>query len=409
MANTLTNFLIGIGFDTKNFDKGTRQIDSGMGLIKSRVLLTSAALATGFAVASRAAINAGDRIDRIALSAAKYNTSAKFVNNYGNALKLLGGQAEESLQAVGAAEDALMQFRLKGSFSAFEDPTLAGIDTSALTQAASGEEFLRLLSEMIPGLNKDQQRLIQQNFGFSDATMASLRRGSQYFSEIVNRAEELAPGFDNATEAARKFNEQVVTTQLRFEGIGNTLADKLLPALGGVLEKINWFIDTNQGRIEAVANVAAKSPVGSSIATTGAGAVVAGQAAKMLGMRAIGTGVSRLGAVGAVVGGGMVAASLDEKDIESLTGVKLPPWLFRPTGELYDEWKAGKNPFSSSGGSSMLAPTPTAAAGRNQAKIQNNIALTVELDGNALDAKITDVQTRRDIDTMEDITSTTSR
>lgn len=422
MAQTLQNFVVGIGLDTKDFKKGAKEVDSNLGLIKSRILLTSAAVAGAFGLAFTAAVNAGNRIDQIALASAKLDTSAKFVNDYGNALRLLGGDASESLASLNAVEDALAQFRVKGSFSAFEDPALAGVDVQALSQAKNGEEFLRMLSDMLPGLNKDQQRLIQQNFGFSDATMASLRNGSKYFDEIVGKAEMLAPGFENSVEAARKFNQQLTEINLKFEGIGNKLAEKILGPLGNFIEDANNFMSENGWRIDKAAEVAGKSPVGSTIAAAGLGTALTGQLTKFVGLRTLGAGLSRIGGAGTLIGGGMIAASLDEKDIEKATGVKLPKWLFTPVNQLgigdkINSWgvdftggltgKGKGNPYASETVPYGFFNYPSSQKSTQPQEITVNSNL--HLDGQVIDSRITKVQVLRDKSTLEDIKTTTAR
>jgi outer membrane murein-binding lipoprotein Lpp len=417
MANTLTNFLIGIGFDTKDFDKGEKQVNSGLGSIKSRALMAGAALAGVGLALGAGAINAGNRIDKIALASAKLNTSALFVNNYGNALRMLGGDATESLQAIDAAERALADFRIKGKFGAFEDPTLAGIDTNALSQAKTGEDFLRQLSAQIPNLNKDQQRLIQESFGFSDATMASLRLGQKEFDAIIARAEKLAPGFEAAVEGARAFNKEMVGLQLRFEGVGNTLAAMSLDNLTGAIKAINGLIDslgenynksTEKNPFSAVDESVNQYVFGKDASK--APSILFGgsydQLAPALGMRQnrkpikfSGNAKNSIlfsgsaGDLGSVLGGGSSTQKynvLDNSYVESLNS-------------SVSDWRNDDREARYGLSNSRTINNP------KQPPIQNNVNVKVELDGQAFDARVTQVQTRRDFNTIDDIRSTTAR
>jgi hypothetical protein len=428
MANTLTNFLIGIGFETKDFDKGEKKVNSGLGSIKSRAAIAGAALAGVGIALGAGAINAGNRIDKIALASAKLNTSASFVNNYGNALRLLGGDAAESLQAIESAESALTQFRLKGSFGAFEDPTLAGIDTNALAQAKNGEEFLRQLSAQIPKLNKDQQRLIQDNFGFSDATMASLRLGQKEFDNTIQKAGSLAPITDELIEKARAYNVEMAKTQLIFEGIGNTLADKFLDPITGVISAFNLSLSAG-GSLNKDEKTTAKSAISGALSyLPGVSSVI----------RLKENAPSALKIIG--------AANKDKYSIHE----KYKPNIFNKefikdelaqkranfekTGQFKTDQQIRDNersPALSKGwrNSRMFVDRGISAesvrmnAERNadsatnlseksatkQPPIQNNINMKVELDGQAFDARVTQVQTRRDFNTIDDIRSTTAR
>ena len=418
MANTLTNFLIGIGFDTKDFDKGEKQVNSGLGSIKSRALMAGAALAGVGLALGAGAINAGNRIDKIALASAKLNTSALFVNNYGNALRMLGGDATESLQAIDAAERALADFRIKGKFGAFEDPTLAGIDTNALSQAKTGEDFLRQLSTQIPNLNKDQQRLIQESFGFSDATMASLRLGQKEFDAIIARAEKLAPGFEAAVEGARAFNKEMVEMQLRFEGMGNVLADNMLPPMQKILAAINNFIDNAGKNFKESTDKNPFSAGDKSVndfvfgkdASKAPSILFGGsydQLAPALGMRQNRKPVKFSGnAKNSILFGGSAG------DLGSALGGGSPTQKYNVLDNSYVEsLNSSVSDWRNDDREARYGLSNPRANNSKQPPIQNNlnVNMKVELDGQAFDARVTQVQTRRDFNTMDDIRSTTAR
>ena len=431
MANTLTNFLIGIGFDTKDFDKGEKQVNSGLGSIKSRALMAGAALAGVGLALGAGAINAGNRIDKIALASAKLNTSASFVNNYGNALRLLGGDAAESLQAIDAAERALADFRIKGKFGAFEDPTLAGIDTNALAQAKNGEDFLRQLSTQIPNLNKDQQRLIQESFGFSDATMASLRLGQQEFDNIIQKAGGLAPVTDELIKKARDFNVEMAKTQLIFEGIGNALADKFLDPITGVISALNLSLNTGGGYINKDEKTTAKSAISGALSyLPGVSSVIRLKENAPTALKIIGAANKDKYSIPENYKPNIFNKEFIKDEMAQKRA------NFEKTGQFKTDQQIRDNersPALSKGwrNSRMFVDRGISAesvrmnAERNadsatnlreksaakQPPIQNNVKVNmkVELDGQAFDARVTQVQTRRDFNTMDDIRSTTAR
>lgn len=138
------------------------------------------------------------------------------------------------------------------------------------------------------------------------------------------------------------------------------------------------------------------------------------------------------------------AWNMDQKGLEDLTGWKAPEWLFKPIGSDNDapnknNMSAPRLPSSSDSlsagyeaekqtymNSSSYAPESTvndyssaAATGEAiaeklykiplKAEVTNNVDMRVELDGRALDAKITDVQQRNNQMTVDDMQSTTAR
>lgn len=243
MNNTIKNFLVGVGLDVSEFDKGEKNVTRGLDRIKSVAGFAGAAMVGAFATASTAAIAAGNRIDNFNLSTEKLSSSPKFVYDLGNAFYKMGGDADEAVDAIDSIESKLADFKLAGSFGELDKAVLSGADVSALLQAQTGEEFFRMLSDMVPDMTKDQQRMIQESFGFSDAAMRTLRLGQQGFDRLIDEVSGLTGNIQNSTVAAREFNEQLAITQLRIEGVSNTLAEKMLPAFAGILGSVNDFLD----------------------------------------------------------------------------------------------------------------------------------------------------------------------
>lgn len=308
MAKVIQSFLVGIGLDTTQLSGGVREFNRSMGAVANASGIAGSAIVGAFGLAATSAINAGKRVDDLVLSTEKFNTSTQFVYTYGNALKTLGGDANEAAQAIATAESALDEFRLKGSFSAFEDSVFAGVDTFRLTQAQSGEEFLRALSEMTPQMTPDQLRLLQSSFGFSDAVMRSLRQGQDEFNRLIAESAELGGSISGAASAAREFNEEMAKLGIQFQAIGNTLAERMLPSFSQMLRDIGSFVSENKGAIDSAIDRAEKNPEAMAAITAGGTAAVAGTAAKAVGMRTIGAGLTRLGGYGILAGGTLIAA-----------------------------------------------------------------------------------------------------
>lgn len=414
MAAVIKQFLVGVGLDTSNFDKGSKNVETSLGRFRSLAGIAGTAIVGAMGVASAAAIAAGSRIDKLVLSTEKFNTSSKFIYDYGNALKTLGGDANDAVGAISAAEKALDELKLKGSFSAFEGAVFAGVDTNALTQAQSGEEFLRLLSDMVPKLNEAQQRVLQENFGFSDATMRSLREGSQRFDEMVARAGKLAGGFNEAIDAARSYNKELAETQLRMEGITNILAGTLLDSLTNILKTFNTFFDLNKDRIEPAVKFAGENPLGTGLLAGGLAASGLGATATFAGFPAAGAALSRFGTPGAIAGAGILAgAPLYDYVMDDVS----TPQVKRE--RLRESYAGIASAAQTSRETADLAARQSGMDFRNKylswlpeigkQKIQNNIDLKVQLDGRAIESKVTDVLERQNQATIDDMQSTTAR
>lgn len=483
MAKVLQNFLIGVGLDTEKYDKGAKNVESSLGRMRSLVGVTGAAMVGAFGAAGLAAINVANRVDKTNLAFANFKTPPAWINNYGNAISILGGHADEAVAAISTIEKAQSDFALKGMLGPLEDVALARGDINELSQTKTGEEFLRKLAGMVPQMNKDQQRLVKDSLGFSDAVMESLRGGVSKLDAAVASAGELYGEFGRATEAARGYKKAIAELDTQFQGIGETLAQKMLPPLTGILNSASDFIKESQGKTGQIIDRAAENPAATGLVVGGAATAVAGVAARGVGLQTLGRGLMRAGPYGIAAGTGLLAWDAKPEDIEGLTGYKPPSYIFEKTpvdaakdgweylksrdwwpwqgGEVKPEGNAstgtgilplGKlnihdnEPHEDSAARKPLPlnrlnlneSEPIYAGGevsndeaanaspdvimvkdqRQQAErqaapqrvsVQNNLEVRMELDGRALDSRITEVLERRERDTQDDIYSSVEK
>lgn len=423
MAKSIANFLVGIGLDTRDFQKGARLVDTSLSSFRSRAGLAGGALAAAFSAAGLAAVRAGNRVDQLSLSSEKFSTSARFVNDYGNALRMLGGNASDAVAAIGAAEAALDNLRLKGEMGSFQDAVFAGVDISQLTGATSGEDFLRRLSAIVPDLSKDQQRLLQDAFGFSDATMRSLRDGQRSFDSMVASAAALSGDFEKAVEAARAYNVEIAKMGVTFDGIGNSLAAKILPSFTGILQGINQFISANGGKIDASIDYLAKNGMATSglagssaLIAGGAGLSMAGGAAGSAKLAAAGRMAAMGGWLGVAAAGTSLLWNLDADDIEAMTGYDVSKYYQSPAksvSSLRDWWRGGAVSASEAAQQSPEVFRRMSSANEVPSitipELKNNLQVRVDIAGKPLENAITQVIERREADTIEDVQSSVAR
>ena len=331
MAKVLENFLIGIGLDTEKYDGGAKKVEDSLGRMRSLVGITGAAITGAFASAGLAAINAGQRIDRMNLEFQKFRTPPQYIYDYGNAIRALGGNADEATAAIGTAESRLASFRQTGQFAGLEELQMAGLDMNTLVHENTGQDFMRELARQIPNLSKEQQLRVQETLGLSDAVMRSLRGGLKEFDASIDRAHSLAGNFDEATQAARDFNKELGEFGTRLDGIGNTLAQNVLPGFTGLLKKLDGFLDSHKEEIGKVSEKLGENPTATALMTGGGAASAAGVALRGIGLGRLGLGLSRLGYPGMVAGGAMMAWDTTPKDIEDVTGYRPSPYIFDKT------------------------------------------------------------------------------
>lgn len=343
MAKVLQSFLIGVGLETENYDKGAKNVENSLSRMRTLVGFTGTAIAGAFALAGTAAVNAGNRVHGLNLEAEKFKTSASYINAYGRAIAGLGGNASDALQVIGRLEEgiAARTYSADGVMPGEIDLARAGVDINALRTTHTGEDMLRELARQMPGLNKEQQLSVQNTLGFSDAAMKSIRGGVGSLDASIARASELYGEFGRATEAAKEYKRALEEINTRFEGIGETLAEKMLPSFTGVLDSVGGFIDKHKDTIGGAIDAAAENPVSSTLIAGGAGAAIAGSGLSAVGLKGAGSALSKLGLPAMAIGAGAWAWDKRPEDIEALTGYKPSNYIFdkTPLDAAQDAWK----------------------------------------------------------------------
>lgn len=423
MARSIANFLVGVGLDTKDFDKGSQNVQTDLSRFRSLAGLAGTALAGAFSAASLAAINAGNRVDKLALQMDKFNTSASFANSYGNVLKTLGGDAQDAVQAIASAEQALDKLR-KGDASVFEALAFSRADVKNLASSESGEDLLRRLSGMAPDMNKQQQRYMQDALGISDAALKSLTLGRREFDSLIDKSAALSPNFEKATEAAREYNKTLAEINNKFQGFTDTLAAKLLPQFTEVIKSLDKFISNNAGKIDkaidyAVDNSGTLATIAGGTALSAGGAVASGLGSKF-GIRALstlGAGASYGGAAGVAAGTGSLLYDLKASDIQDITGYDVSKY-YRAPSETVDAigkwWRGGT--VSPSDAATMSPQVQQTRTMRDQAfsdasvpSVPQRVEVEVKLNNKMFETGVTKVINNREQATMVNSQTTVDR
>lgn len=464
MANVITSFLVGIGYDTEELRRGEREISTSMEGVKSLAGTTGAALSAAFIGVGATASQTAERVNNLRLNTNQLYTSTQYVNDYGNALRSLGGNATDAVGEITRVETAINNLRNKGDASTFTDLAYYGVQIDPLKNAESGGQFMERLSEQFPGLNRDQQQGVANTLGLSPATVELLRKGSDGYRDVLNHVHEVAGLSDDLIEKSRQYNAAIGEAQNRWEGVANTISSAVLPGMTDIINKGSDILSN------VVAPMAERDPVATGAGLSMLGAGIAGSvAAPLLGAAGLGGIGALAGAVAppvALAGAGTLAWNMNQQDVQNLTGAELPSWLWDK--KVFDEsqgdtaggmlhsgsllgrgYNAAKGLFAADDttgprtasdaldqdyeaqkrayiDTSSYAPeaqvndyNSAAAVGQAvaeklyavplKATVTNNVDMRVELDGRALDSKITEVQQRNNQMTVDDMQSTTAR
>ncbi|MHC3822503.1 hypothetical protein [Pseudomonas sp. G3-19] len=496
-SKVLKSFLIGIGYDTKALEAGDKKINASLNGIKSGALGISAALVGAFGTAAASIVGVANNVDKLAMSTQNLRTSQAAVYNYGNAIKLMGGDAADAVETLKRFEEIQNNLRLKGDAGPINDLAMAGLDVSTLYETKTGEEFMRALAEMIPRLDEGQRSVVQSSLGLSDAVFRSLAGGVDQLDASMKKAGDLTGPVDQLTDNARKLAENSSEFGLIIEGIKNELADKFLPSLIGAGDAVNNFLKEYRPQISKAIDYSAENPEATAALGASATAAVVGATAAKLGLNTVGGAVSKTGTAGvaltgSAIGANVVNRTLDEyvpgysaasrkfdEILKSMTGLerikgpmelmfggnpgvtssssvqqdivstddaqpsKAAPNVDNQSPQTYSHPQSDEDsgytglPLPSEepgrhvddvlGGRTAADIMPPAsestveddrqanaeafagALSKTPIKVQNQLGITVQLDGQALETKITQVNERQNYETLGDLRTTTER
>lgn len=415
MSKVLTSFLVGIGYDTKGLEAGERKIAGSMQGIKGGALGISAALVGAFSVGAASIAATANSVDQLALKTQNLRTSQNTVYNFANALRLMGGDAESAVFALTRFEDIQNNRNIKGELPEIAPLAMSGIQVQSLYDTKTGEEFAMELARQLPQLNEAQRAVAQDTLGIDDATFRLLASGVGNLNEAMQTAQGLTGNVEQLNEDSRKLLESTARLGLAVDGIQNELAGKFLESLIGASEAANNFLKEYRPQISGAIDVLADNPEATATILGSSVAAVIGAALSKVGLTTIGGALSKAGPVGVVAGSAAMAAPYVDTALDPLffPDGRAPTSSFGGSGRVIRDDLTASDAMTAGDGAAMAeerraqADALAGALSRSPVKVVNE--MTIQLDGQALEAKITEVNERAAFDTINDVKSTTER
>ncbi|MGL4545203.1 MAG: hypothetical protein ACRCUU_06520 [Plesiomonas sp.] len=445
MSRVLTSFLVGLGMDLTEFKKGRRELDTGLGGIKSTILQTGAAMAGVFG-AKALTVDFSRQTDQLFQFSNMIGVTADNVRGLGNAFRVAGGDEATALSVLQTLTKAKDVLSVKGEAGFLTDVAFAGIDPTIISQSANAYEALLRIVGQFDSLSPDRQRVLADTLGLSPAEVALFKTGQDSVQASIDLMKKLRPATEANEEAARRMRGEWSLFGVQAQGIADQISTPLVNGLADMTEAVNDFMSANRPLIDSGIDRFVKftsdnfTELAGAAALIGAGTTLSTISKLAQFIPAIGTGLgtlaagaARLSYIGAAVTTGAMMWDWKADDVGNITGWKPPEWLFKPIGDLWDEADFGgnindkDNPYSRATreasqqradwySDTTLTPSSTmysqrAVAVQLEAKHLPPIQVqsTLNLNGQVLEQTITEVNARHAQSAMEDLTSTTDR
>jgi len=296
MSKTLSNFLVGVGFDLDKKSMGG--VASGIDGIKSKALQLGAVVGGAFGIKALTNDFASAK-DQLGKFSEVFGVQADDVQAFGNALRLEGGTLEGFMSQLAGIEKFRAGLAV-GDAGFISAAGIAGLDVNALVAAEDATEGFLELADQFQGLSQQQRLNAASALGLDESAIRLLSKGRDNIEQVADAQRKMRPITKEMTDAARDFNDEFQDLSTNVGGVADKISTALLPQINKVVAGTNDWFDANRGLIN--------SGLDTFLDSLGENAVAIGAA-----LTAITVGTT------AAAGGGALAATGTKLGLESVT------------------------------------------------------------------------------------------
>lgn len=248
MSNTITDFVVGLGFDTADFDKGMKGAERSLDSFKSEIMQVGLALGSAFSVHqltfgfAKQTDEARQFAQSIGLATDKYMALARGAESYGVAVGDLNG-----LLGQMAHDRASMA---KGEFN-YEALAITGVDWGRIHNAKDDVDAFVELAKQWNGLSKSQRINTASYYGLSPQIIDVLSQGEKATRELMATYADARPLSEDMEKAGRRFNASWALLEARLGGFSDRFAVPVTNQLSDLVEWVSAFADTNKEAVNS--------------------------------------------------------------------------------------------------------------------------------------------------------------
>ncbi len=318
MANTITNFLVGLGFDVD--DKGRKEFESGLKSIESTTLKAGAAMSGALIAAGAVIDNNAKSIANVSNQAFRMSSSTEYLLKFGAALQRAGGDAGDAVTEMQRLDGMMDELRVKGQSDTINELARVGFDVSNIVQATDSEDLAKRIADEYQKASEGQRRVASQILGISDATAKLYTGGGDYLKSQIEDAGNLTHVTQNLIDRAVEYNQKLRDAQTSWDGLVNTATEQYLPVMGKIVDASNQAFKLLDMFVRENPDQAAQIGVGATVGATGAALSATGAVASKIGLSGTGSALRAAGPVGVAAGTSIAAEPLIDQGLNYLFG-----------------------------------------------------------------------------------------
>lgn len=260
MASTISTFLVGLGLDTSNLDKGLRDTDQKMRTFGAGTATALAAIAATGVAAFKWTGDVAKKYDTMSQAADRVGSSVKQMAGYDFSLAQISGVDE-----FGAAEKHLRSIadllgNVKRGTANFDDYATAGYDVRNWGGMTAQQVFNDQARQFQMQQDPNKRNTMAQAAGLSNAEVRLFSEHGAELSKLTAATAEQLNITDDLIVGSRQLNDRLGQISTTFEGLQNIVAAQLMPSMvtlaGGINDAgaaISSFLKNNPGLLKDIA------------------------------------------------------------------------------------------------------------------------------------------------------------
>jgi hypothetical protein len=220
MATVIDSFMITLGLDPTDFNKGIDEADKKTESFASKLTKKGTAAAAAFfsfgAIIAQVKSLAAEA-DAVGKVADRIGASAPDLYAWGNAAELSGGSVRGLFNSVEGLNKQLARIAVTGKsriLPFFEQLGVAVVDDSGKVRNVF--DVLRDLAGAVEGMSKLESQGILSSLQLDEGTIGLLQGGRQALDDLIKRQKDLGYFTKEDTVIAAKFNDSITELSRSF-------------------------------------------------------------------------------------------------------------------------------------------------------------------------------------------------
>ena len=245
----ITDFVVGLGFDSTDFEKGMTKASKQLGGFKSDILQLGALLGTAFSFKKLTFDFARD-VDELRQLATMIGVTADELYGLNEAGKAFGAGQGELANVLSNLANQRANFQKLGKIGIFEELAKLGVNFDKIALANNELEAMYILADQLSKLDTQERMLAADILGLTPQSLELLSQGSDSIKELSEAYQKARPQTEAMSKASRDFIEQWNLLQATLGGKLDIVSTPLVAKLTEIIEMTNKWFDANSKVID---------------------------------------------------------------------------------------------------------------------------------------------------------------